>query len=112
MVSIYRYIIKAINMQKKHLIAFTFATIFMLLGFNIINNYFHEKNRAALIEDDTPVATEPASSSNSTNSNGSIDVAAQPLGEQPKAIIDNVTKDIEQAQQVEQQRLEQMDNTQ
>ena len=34
--------------------------------------------------------------------------AEQPLGEQPKAIIDNVTADIKQAQQAEQQRLEQM----
>ena len=103
-------------MQKKHLIAFTLATIFMLLGFNIINNYFHEKNRVALTESDTPAVLEPAlSSSNDTSNtatNGSIDVAAQPLGKQPKAIIDNATNQIDQAQQVEQQRLDQMDAAQ
>ncbi len=73
----------------------------MLLGFNIINNYFHEKNRAALVNNDTPVMTK---SDNEMNNNR----AEQPLGEQPKAIIDNVTADIKQAQQAEQQRLEQM----
>ena len=88
-------------MQRKHLIAFTLATVLMLLGFNIINNYFHEKNRAALVNNDTPVMTK---SDNEMNNNR----AEQPLGEQPKAIIDNVTANIKQAQQAEQQRLEQM----
>lgn len=96
------YISKATNMQRKHLIAFTLATVFMLLGFNMINNYFHEKSRAALTSSDTPVMIE--SDNKKANS-----VAEQPLGKQPKAIIDNVTVDIEQAQQVEQQRLEQID---
>lgn len=99
-------------MQRKHLIAFTLATIFMLLGFNMINNYFHEKDRAALLDKDVAVVTEMSSSVANDTTDGSVDIAAQPLGKQPKAIIDNTTSQIEQAQNVEQQRLEQMDNAQ
>ncbi|MGP4950994.1 hypothetical protein ACTXGO_02310 [Psychrobacter sp. T6-1] len=87
-------------MQRKHLIAFTLATVFMLLGFNMINNYFNQKNRAALMDADVAVVK------NKDEANDSI--SGQSLGEQPKAIIDNVTADIEQAQNLEQQRLEQM----
>ena len=99
-------------MQRKHLIAFTLATIFMLLGFNMINNYFHEKDRAALLDKDVAAVTEISSSVANDTTDGSVDIASQPLGKQPKAIIDNTTSQIEQAQNVEQQRLEQMDNAQ
>ena len=94
-----------IRMQRKHLIVLTLATIFMLLNYNVISNYFHEKNRAEMLNNDTPVVVK--------NSNeGNVKTAEQPLGEQPKVIIDNVSADIEQAQQVEQQRLEQMSDAQ
>lgn len=99
-------------MQRKHLIAFTLATIFMLLGFNMINNYFHEKDRDALLDKDVAAVTEISSSVANDTTDGSVDIASQPLGKQPKAIIDNTTSQIEQAQNVEQQRLEQMDNAQ
>ncbi len=101
-------------MQRKHLIAFTLATIFMLLGFNFINSNRHEQSRAVQAGSETPAATEVNSvvESKNTSPSSSADIAAQPLGEQPKAIIDNATAQIEQAQQVEQQRLEQMDNAQ
>ncbi len=90
-------------MQKKHLIAFTLATIFILLGFNMINNYFHEKKRSELASSDTPVVIE---------SDNEIDnsVVEQPLGKQPKAIIDNVTTQIDQAQQIEADSLKQIDD--
>ena len=90
-------------MQRKHLIAFTLATVFMLLGFNIINNYFHEKKRDALVDNEIPVVTE---NDNETNKNS---IAEQPLGKQPKAIIDNATTQIDAAQQVESDRIEQVD---
>ena len=90
------------NVQRKHLIAFTLATIFMLLGFNIINNYFHKKERAALIDNKAVVVED--------DNEGNNEIAELPLGKQPKAILDNATTQIEQAQEVEQQRLEQMDN--
>ena len=91
-------------MQKKHLIALTLATILMLFGYNIVSSYFYEKNRAALIDTDSEVVK------NGDKENDSI--SAQPLGEKPKAIIDNATAQIERAQDVEQQRLEQMNNAQ
>lgn len=90
-------------MQKKHLIAFTMATIFLLLGFNIINGKRHEQSRAAPIENTAPIATETSTATDVNDSNTNI--AAQ-----PKAIIDNATSQIEQAQNIEQQRLEQTDS--
>lgn len=91
-------------MQRKHLIAFTLATIFMLLGFNIINNYFHEKNRAALLDSETAGVAENDNDKKMNNS-----IVEQPLGKQPKAILDNVSADIDAAQQVESDRIEQID---
>ena len=86
-------------MQRKHLIAFTLVTIFLLLGFNIINTNRHEQSRT----DEAQIDMASGSEAVSNNS----DVAAQPLGQQPKVMIDEVTADIEQAQQADQQRLEQ-----
>ena len=91
-------------MQRKHLIAFTLATIFMLLGFNIINNYFHEKDRAALLDSETAGVAE----NDNDNKMNNI-IVEQPLGKQPKAILDNVSADIDAAQQVESDRIEQID---
>lgn len=91
-------------MQRKHLIAFTLATIFMLLGFNIINNYFHEKDRAALLDSETAGVAENDNDNEMNNS-----IVEQPLGKQPKAILDNVSADIDAAQQVESDRIEQID---
>ncbi len=85
-------------MQRKHLIAFTLVTIFLLLGFNIINTNRHEQSRSGVTS--ANIESESAAVSNST------DMTAQPLGQQPKAIIDEVTADIAQAQQADQQRLE------
>lgn len=92
-------------MQKKHLIAFTTATIFLLLGFNLVSSYFHENRRAALVDDDLSKAINSETQLNDK-------IAAQPLADQPKAIIENASSQIEQAQKLEQQRLEQMDNAQ
>ncbi len=91
-------------MQRKHLIAFTLATIFMLLGFNVINNYFHEKDRAALLDSETAGVAE----NDNDNKMNNI-IVEQPLGKQPKAILDNVSADIDAAQQVESDRIEQID---
>ena len=97
-------------MQRKHLIAFTLVTILLLLGFNIINSYRHERSRAVQVESETLVATEVNSvvESENTSPSNSTTITPQSLGKQPKAIIDKATTQIEQAQQVEQQRLEQM----
>lgn len=87
-------------MQKNHLIILTLAAMMLLLGFNIFNGNRHEQNRAALVD-----ASEPASAT--TSSKDSNDIAAQPLGEQPKA-----TTQIEQAQQSEADNLQQLDEAQ
>lgn len=90
-------------MQKKHLIAFTLASIFMLLGFNIINN-------RPTSPSPEPVASEPPPTVQS--SEGSSAITTKPLGEQPKATLDKATTQIEQAEQADADRLAQMDANQ
>lgn len=97
-------------MQAKHLIILALVGIVILLGFNIINGNRHEQNRAVVASSVTHTSTIEVVPHQDTNH--SVDVASQPLGQQPKAIIDNATSQINQAQQTDQQRLEQMNNTQ
>ncbi len=98
-------------MQRKHLIAFTLVTIFLLLGFNIINTNRHEQSRSGAtpvdIESESATVSESTNAESNRSQTNDTDIAAQPLGQQPKAIIDEVTADIDQAQQADQQRLEQ-----
>lgn len=97
-------------MQAKHLVILALVGIVILLGFNIINGNRHEQNRAVAASRVTPTLTTTVVPHQDTNH--SVDVASQPLGKQPKAIIDNATNQINQAQQADQQRLDQMINTQ
>lgn len=92
-------------MQRKHLIAFTLATILLLLGFNMINVNKHEKNKTAQVASQTAVVPESntefdanGAEANSNNPNSSAAIAAQPLAEHPTAVINNVSADSEQAQ--------------
>lgn len=94
-------------MQIKHLIIFALAGIVILLGFNMINGSQREKNREVIAASNE---VEQADTSN-VNSN-TADIASQPLGQQPKAIIDKATTQIAQAEQTSQQRAEQMTDTQ
>ena len=91
-------------MQPKHLIIFALVGIVLLLGFNIVNGSLNESNRAAVVNK-TRADTLVDTASNSTN------IDSKPLGEQPKAIIDTATAQVEQAQQAEQAHLEQVDGT-
>lgn len=93
-------------MQVKHLIFIAIAGIAILLGFNVINGSRHEQNRMAAINSDPP--TQSASSVSATNANDSADISSKPLGEQPKAIMDKATTQIDQAQQADKERLEQV----
>lgn len=95
-------------MQIKHLIVFALVGMAALLGFNIFNDNQHEKNREMLASNNVSkqVAAEPQSEATSSSSN----IASKPLGEQPKAILDDATTKIDQAQQVEQARLTQMES--
>lgn len=80
-------------MHIKHLIIFAIAGIVILLGFNTMNGQVEQTDI------------------NAVESNGS-DIASKPLGQQPKAVIDKATTQIAQAEQVNQQRTEQMADTQ
>lgn len=92
-------------MQMKHLIIFALAGIVLLIGFNMFNSNRHESR----IEAATSSTTSPATAISSEDTvNTNTDIASQPLGKQPKAILDNATAQIEQAEQVSQERVEQM----
>ncbi|HCT72478.1 hypothetical protein ACT3N8_13305 [Psychrobacter aquimaris] len=97
-------------MQMKHLIIFALVGMVALLGFNLINGSQREKDRESIT---TSSSTEQASTgvtesdSNNDEKNSSVDITSKPLGEQPKAILDSATTQIEQAQQADQQRLDQ-----
>lgn len=106
-------------MQIKHLIIFALAGMVLLLGFNMINGSRHENRQAVALNNEIPadsIINSPADSANSTNlsntTSGSIDINSKPLGEQPKAILDKATIEIDQAQQEDKARLQQMDSTQ
>lgn len=100
-------------MQIKHLIIFTLVGMVILLGFNMINGSRHEQNRAAAVNNDAPAqSTDAAANELNTDSNQSVDIGSKPLGEQPKAIIDNVTSQIDQAQLADRKRLKQLSSPQ
>lgn len=97
-------------MQMKHLIIFALVGMVVLLGFNLINGSQHEKNREIAVNGVTseqPI-TSTAVSDIDYVASGSVDIASQPLGKQPKAILDDATSKITQAQQTDQARLSQM----
>lgn len=94
-------------MQAKHFIILALIGIVILLSFNIINGKRHEQNRAVVSSSAIPTSTISAQDSNSA-----IDIASQPLGNQPKAIIDNATTQINHAEQADRDRLQQMNDAQ
>ncbi len=93
-------------MQIKHLIIIVIAGIVILVGFNSFNSYRHEQNRAAA-SSQIPPANSPEN-----NQVVSADITSQPLGQQPKAMMDKATTQLDDAQQASQQRVDQMDNAQ
>jgi nitrate/TMAO reductase-like tetraheme cytochrome c subunit len=95
-------------MQVKHLIIFAVAGMVILLGFNMFNSSRHENNRAAMVSNDTPAP----SNDNSVTATDEDAIVNKPLGEQPKAIMDKATTQIDQAQQADAERLAQMDAAQ
>lgn len=95
-------------MQIKHLIIFSLVGIMALLAFNIINDYQRDKDsEMALSSTTSEQKTAGILVSDTSNSNN---IANKPLGEQPKAILDDATTKIDQAQQTDQARLAQMDD--
>ena len=105
-------------MQMKHLIIFALAGIVILLGFNMMSGSQREKNREVIAASNevektgTDTAESNGANTDNVGNSHTADISSQPLGQQPKAILDNATTKIEQAEQVSQQRVEQMADTQ
>lgn len=101
-------------MEMKHLIIFAVIGIVALLGFNVINGNSREKNREIAVSGVTsePSASTAIVSDSDAATSSSTNIASKPLGEQPKAILDDATNKIDQAQQSEQERLDQMSSAQ
>lgn len=106
-------------MQMKHLIIFALAGMVVLLGFNMISGSQREKNREVITASNEveKTATNAAESNDANVSNvnpttTTSNIASKPLGQQPKAILDKATTQIEQAEQVNQQRVEQITDAQ
>lgn len=97
-------------MQMKHLIMFSLVGIMALLAFNLIIGNQHEESREDAVssvtseQKTTNTSVSDTKESNSSSSN----IGNKPLGEQPKAILDDATTKIDQAQQTNQERLAQM----
>ncbi|WP_413520858.1 hypothetical protein [Psychrobacter glacincola] len=105
-------------MEMKHLIIFAVVGMVALLGFNMMNGNQRDKNREVITASSQPeiantdTAISENISSNTSNTNNTSDIASQPLGQQPKAILDNATAKIDQAQQADAARLEQTSDAQ
>ena len=89
--------IREFSMEMKHLIIFAVVGMVALLGFNMLNGNQRDKDIDAITTSSQPEKV----------NNGTSDIASQPLGEQPKAILDNATTKINQAQQADATRLQQ-----
>lgn len=88
-------------MEMKHLIIFAVFGMVALLGFNMMNGNQRDKNDDAITASSS---SEPEMVD--ANGNSTSDIASQPLGQQPKAILDNATAKIDEAQQADAARLE------
>ncbi|MDO5768610.1 MAG: hypothetical protein Q4P13_03830 [Psychrobacter sp.] len=92
-------------MQAKHLIIFAIVGIVALLAFNLLggsNNSVQPVEASAVTTD----ATTPAANASTNN-----DIASKPLSQQPKAILDKATTQIDNAQQVENDKMAQVEAT-
>lgn len=98
-------------MEMKHIIIFALAGFVLLIGFNMMSGGRDDSNTTAVVDSNEPA---PASTltDTTTQSSASESIASQPLGQQPKAILDNATSKIDQAQQADKERLDQMSSAQ
>lgn len=99
-------------MQLKHLIIFALVGMVLLLGFNLINGSRQESRQAALLN--SSVSDGSAIDRNDSdilndNMSSSTNINSKPLGEQPKAMLDKATTQIDQAQQSDKERFEHLE---
>ncbi|MGP5494827.1 hypothetical protein ACTXMK_13730 [Psychrobacter celer] len=92
-------------MQMKHLIIFALVGMVALLGFNLISGHQRDKHREVVLVNNNSAESAAVTD---TGANTGENIASQPLGQQPKAILDDATTQIEQAQRAEQQRVAQV----
>ena len=105
-----------IFMQLKHLIIFAVIGFVALLSFNVINGNRHETKRALAASPDISVAL-AASADNTNLSTNRLDtnnannnaVTNPPLAEQPKAMMNKATTQIDDAELADEARLAQLD---
>ena len=98
-------------MEMKHIIIFALAGFVLLIGFNMMSGGRDDSNTTAVVDSNEPApASKPTDTT--TQSSASESIASQPLGQQPKAILDNATSKIDQAQQADKERLDQMSSAQ
>ena len=92
-------------MQMKHLIILAIAGIILLIGFNVMNSDRREDNTTAVVDKETADSAVVTDTDTAASA-----IADKPLGEQPKAIMDKATTQIEQAERDNQQQVEQIEN--
>ena len=98
-------------MEMKHIIIFALVGFVLLIGFNMMSGGRDDSNATAVVDSNEP-ASASTPTDTTTQSAASESIASQPLGQQPKAILDNATSKIDQAQQADKERLDQMSSAQ
>jgi len=93
-------------MQPKHIIIAAIIGIVALIVFNVLNS--HSRPEAAPIQAES--SSEPAAQGSYTPVS-TTETAARSLGEQPKAILDNVHNDIEAAEAKEADKMAQVEGS-
>ncbi len=97
-------------MQMKHLIIFAIAGIILLIGFNMMNSDRRDDTTAVVDKETTDSAVVAETYTDANTESAPSAIADKPLGQQPKAIIDKATTQIEQAEQDNQEQVKQIEN--
>lgn len=97
-------------MQMKHLIIFAIAGIILLIGFNMMNSDRRDDTTAVVDKETTESAVVAETYTDANTESAPSAIADKPLGQQPKAIIDKATTQIEQAEQDNQEQVKQIED--
>lgn len=97
-------------MQMKHLIIFAIAGIILLIGFNMMNSDRRDDTTAVVDKETTDSAVVAETYTDANTESAPSAIADKPLGQQPKAIIDKATTQIEQAEQDNHEQVKQIED--
>lgn len=89
-------------MNAKTIIIIALVASLALVVFNVAISY----------NEPDPVSAEIAATQDSNTTNTNDDIANKPLGQQPKAMLDKANNEIDKAQQLENDKMAQIENTQ